>query len=117
MRCSRRARPSARRRSSAGQSDAEAHEAAKAHWNAWADDLLAGRKAMEASGAWKSELGAPWERERGQNPETRAWLEKAATDFSRCLFLLQGVEGTKETAGEDKVSTPENAAACQINKA
>ncbi len=82
-----------------------AHEAAKAHWNAWVELLLAERKAMENAGTWKSSrayTGAP---EEGENPQTQAWLEKAAADFSRCLFLVRGVEGTvegtKETAGED----------------
>ena len=78
-----------------------AHEAAKAHWNAWAEPLLAGRKAMEADGRWATEkdiLGrlAP------SNAETRAWMEKAAAFFSRCLFLVRGVKGTKETAGEEE---------------
>ncbi|MGO9485308.1 MAG: pentapeptide repeat-containing protein [Rhodomicrobium sp.] len=76
-----------------------AHEAAKAHWNAWAEALLAKRKAMEADGRWfaykdwKGDLEA-------KNEETRAWMEAATADFSRCLFLVRGVEGTKETAGE-----------------
>ena len=76
-----------------------AHEAAKAHWNAWAGPLLAERKAMEADGRWAAEKD--W---RGslepENAETRAWMEKAAADFSRCLFLVRGGEGTQETAGE-----------------
>ena len=77
-----------------------AHEAAKAHWNAWAEPLLAERKADGS--------GRPLGREKDffgslkpENAETRAWMEKAAADFSRCLFLLPGVDGTKETAGED----------------
>ena len=36
------------------------------------------------------------------NPETRAWMEAAEANFSRCLFLVRGAEGTKETAGEEK---------------
>lgn len=37
-----------------GKSSVEdiAHEAAKAHWNAWADGMLAKRKALEANGLW-----------------------------------------------------------------
>ncbi len=38
-------------KSEAGAEDT-AHEAAKAHWNAWAEGLLAERKAMEADGRW-----------------------------------------------------------------
>ena len=70
--------------------DAEqvAHRAAQAHWNAWAESLLAQCKAIEADGHWAAE------RDR--------WSDKAATDFSRCLFLVRGAEGSKETAGRDK---------------
>ena len=32
-----------------------AHEAAKQHWNAWAEDMLAKRKALEEPGAWAAE--------------------------------------------------------------
>ena len=70
-----------------------AHEAAKAHWNAWAEPLLAERKAMEADGRWAAEKR--WGDLEPKNAETRAWMEKAAVLFSRCLFLVRGVEGTK----------------------
>ena len=70
-----------------------AHDAAKRHWNAWAEDMLAERKELDERGAWTA--GNP-------NAETRAWMEKAKTNFSRCLFLLMGGEGTKEASGEDK---------------
>jgi hypothetical protein len=73
-----------------------AHEAAKAHWNAWAEPLLAERKALEASGAWVSRRDYSWEPETGRNFETQAWLDKAAANFSRCLFLLRGAKGTGE---------------------
>ena len=79
-----------------------AHEAAKAHWNAWAQALLAERKALEDAGTWKSRREYPWLPEKGENPETQAWLDEAFADFSRCLFLVKGDEGTKETAGEVK---------------
>jgi len=77
-----------------------AHEAAKAHWNAWAEVLLAERKAMEDGGRWATEqrdIGGL----RPKNGETQAWMDRAAADFSRCLFLIQGVKGSKEAAGED----------------
>ncbi len=77
----------------------QGHEA----WNAWAEELLAGRKALEASGAWKSSRENTWEPETSENPETQAWLDKAGVIFSRCLFLVRGVERTEETAGEEKV--------------
>ena len=38
-----------------GGANTAAHEAAKAHWNAWAEPLLAERKAMEAAGRWAAE--------------------------------------------------------------
>jgi hypothetical protein len=65
-------------------------------WNAWAEGLLAERKALEAAGTWKSRREWPWEPEKGENPETQAWLDKAFADFSRCLFLVRGAEGTQE---------------------
>ena len=85
------------------EDDAEkiAHEAAKAHWNAWAEARLAERKALEADGRWAAEK-QPWGSLEPKNEETRAWMEAAAADFSRCLFLVKGAEGTKETAGEVK---------------
>ena len=73
-------------------------------WNAWAEKMLAERKALEASGAWKSSQRFPSEPEKGENPETQAWLDQAGVIFSRCLFLVRGAEGTKETAGEDRES-------------
>jgi Pentapeptide repeats (9 copies) len=83
-----------------------AHEAAKARWNAWAEPLLAERKAMETDGRWAAEK-ALWGSLEPQNAETRAWLEKAAADFSRCLFLAlgageakEGEEATEGTGGE-----------------
>ncbi len=92
-----------------------AREAAEAHWNAWAEGLLAERKALEANGRWATEKDPNWEfslrsdktrawmrKAVPKNDETRAWMKKAVADFSRCLFLLRGVDGTKKTAGEEK---------------
>jgi hypothetical protein len=73
-------------------------------WNAWAGARLAERKAMEADGRWSAEKH-PWGTLEAKNDETRAWMKSAAVDFSRCLFLVSGAEGTKETAGEDKESS------------
>ena len=78
-----------------------AHEAAKAHWNAWAASLLAERKAMEADGRWAEEED-PFRRLEPKNEETRAWIEAAAIDFTCSLFLVRGAERIKETAGEEK---------------
>jgi hypothetical protein len=88
--------------------DTAAHEAAEAHWNAWAEARLAERRAMEADGRWAAEEDWKGDLE-PQNDDTRAWMENAKADFSRCLFLVRGAEGTKETVGEDKeeAATPE----------
>ncbi len=89
-----------------------AHEAAKAHWNAWAEGLLAERKAMEASDTRKlrpaSLFPSPWpvELEQGENAETQAWLDEAAADFSRCLFVLRGVELKKGSPNDDPPVNP-----------
>ena len=109
MRCFWSARRSAREARAAalaeGKSEDEArdiaHEAAKAHWNAWAEPLLAERKAMEEDGRWVGRENS-WELGKPRTRKRKPGMEKAAADFSRCLFLLRGVEGTKETAGEEK---------------
>jgi hypothetical protein len=44
----------------------------KEAWNAWAEKMLAGRKAMEADGRWTA--------------EEEKWIEESRADFSRCLF-------------------------------
>ncbi len=58
----------------------------KEAWNAWAEKMLAERKAMVADGRWVNQ----------QNE----WGEQARADFSKILFLVRGLEGTKEAAGE-----------------
>jgi len=73
---------------------AHSYEAAQAHWNAWAESLLAERKAMEADGRWAAEKGRCGKLE-PQNEETRAWMTKAAADLSRCRFLTPGADGAK----------------------
>src|SRR5208337_3079461 len=97
-------RAEARAAALAGKSEAEvpdsAHEVAKAHWNAWAEALLAERKALEERGLWAVQ-NDPWGSLKPKNAETRAWIKRAEADFSRCLFLIRGPEGLKETA-EDR---------------
>jgi hypothetical protein len=69
-------------------------------WNAWAENTLAERKAMEADGRWaagKNQFAGL----QPANEETSAWMQKALADFSRCLFLVRGAEQTKETPGEE----------------
>jgi hypothetical protein len=52
-----------------GLGEDEAHERAKAHWNAWVEGLLARKKALEEAGCWKasSKYGR-----RPENAETKA---------------------------------------------
>ncbi len=78
-----------------------AHEAAKAHWSAWAGPLLAERKAMEADGRWAAEKDDFGSLE-PKNARTRAWIERAAADFSRGLFGPLYPPYKKEVAGEEK---------------
>ena len=57
--------------------DAEntAHQAAKAHWNGWAQTMLDERKAMEADGRWS------------RKSTISDWLWRAATNFNSCHFF------------------------------
>ena len=66
------------------EADAIAHEAAKAHWNSWADGLRAERKTMEADARWDSE----------QN----VWYDRAKVDFKFCLFLNKGAVNEEKEA-------------------
>ncbi len=54
-------------------------------WNAWAEQRLAERKALEADGGW--EAAKDW---RGglepRNEKTRVWLEAAKADFTDAGF-------------------------------
>jgi uncharacterized protein YjbI with pentapeptide repeats len=62
----------------------------RAHWNAWANGMIAKRKLLEEAGIWvgvhawdrELELG----REAGQNHETRYWLSLAVADFADHAF-------------------------------
>ncbi len=65
------ARAAALAESKSEDADDIAHEAAKAHWNAWAGSVLAQRETLEKEGRW---------------------AEASRTDFSRCLFLVRGAD-------------------------
>ena len=67
------------------EADENAHQAAQAHWNAWAEALLAERKAMQVHGRWAAEKN-PWGDLEPKNAETRIWMKKAAADFSGARF-------------------------------
>ncbi len=80
-----------------------AHDAAKAHWNSWAQDMLAERKAMEADGRWAATIDT-----KGnlvpENSKTDGWMQKAAVNFSRCIFVpgMDGIGGTQKTPEKEK---------------
>ena len=75
-------------------------------WNAWAERMLTGRKALEEAGRWAAEKGQGGGLE-AKSEETRAWMENAKAAFTGCLFLVKGAEGAKEAAGEDKEESGE----------
>ena len=61
-------------------------------WNAWANERLAERASMEADGCWsteKDEFGTL----HPKNDETLDWMERAAADFSGCLFIVATAGG------------------------
>ncbi len=87
--------------------EAEAHEAAKAHWNAWAQKMLAERKALEAAGRWAAEKNS-YEKLEPKNEESCAWMKAAEANFSRSLFLVRGAEGTEEEKEEDEEEEEES---------
>ena len=74
----------------AGKSEDEAHEAAKTHWNAWAESMLAKRKELEQSNLWAVNKSLEPE-----NAETHQWISEAKADFSSHLFLVRDAERTK----------------------
>lgn len=55
------------------------HAQGKDAWNAWAERMLAKRKAMEAAGKWAEQKD---EYDQPPNAETDAWLIAAAVDFA-----------------------------------
>lgn len=94
-----------------GKSEREArriaHEAAKAIWNRWAEELLAEREAMEKDGRWAVEQQL-WGLE-FQNDETNEWLARAAADFTHCHFFVSRSEmaAAEVDQGFDKVGPPD----------
>jgi Pentapeptide repeats (9 copies) len=70
-------------------------------WNAWAERMLAERKAMEADGRWAAETAAAGYLA-SKNAETRSWINAAQADFSRCLFGPHSPLQNRETTGEEK---------------
>ena len=60
----------------------------KGTWNAWAEAMLAERKAIEADGRWSAEDDVP-----------RAWMDKASADFSALWLKTQALTDAKEAKG------------------
>ena len=76
-----------------GLSDDEAHSAAAAKWNAWADSLVQERKHLEENGLWQTEIDQKGDL-RGANDATTAWLSSAEVDFSFVEFQLSSIGKT-----------------------
>jgi hypothetical protein len=75
-------------------------------WNAWAEKMLAERKALEEAGRWaikenSVEIFEP------ANAETHTWMKAATADFSFCRFLVWEAEGAEETAEEKQEMSEE----------
>jgi len=74
-----------------GQSESDAHEAAKSVWNSWANELLSRRVELEKSGQWCSAVrqseNSYVEVELGDNQQSQAWLSEAFVDFSKLNFV------------------------------
>lgn len=76
-----------------GLSDDEAHSAAAARWNAWADSLAEERCSLEASGQWQTETDRKGDL-RGANAVTADWLTRAKVDFGLIEFQLTSTSGS-----------------------
>jgi hypothetical protein len=71
-----------------------AHEAAKAHWNAWAEDMLRQKAELEKAGTWNGDKSNnEW------SDETRKWNEAARTDLSGLRFMTRAFADTAEKEG------------------
>ncbi len=68
-------------------------------WNAWAEDMLAARRTLEADGLWAAKRNSSGHLE-PQNAGTDAWMRAAAAIFSFCVFLLNGDRGNGAGNGE-----------------
>ena len=80
-----------------------AHEAAKAHWNAWAEPLLAERGRMETEGRWAAEKDVVYGSLEPKNAETGAWMKRAEAGLLPLSLSCKGGGGeTKEAAGEER---------------
>jgi hypothetical protein len=74
-----------------GKSDEEAHEAARSIWNAWAERMLEGRRALEASCRFIAKKSDKYDdfvaaETVSSDPATLAWMQAAMVNFSRFVF-------------------------------
>jgi hypothetical protein len=74
-----------------GKSEDDAHKPAKAIWNAWANEMLAERKALERSGTFQLTKLVPragWIAPPtiAQNTVSNDWLSRSTTNFSEFTF-------------------------------
>jgi uncharacterized protein YjbI with pentapeptide repeats len=69
-------------------------------WNAWANEMLAKRKAMETNGLWAAETAAAGYLT-PKNAETRVWIDATLADFSRCFFGPHSPPQRTEIAEEE----------------
>jgi hypothetical protein len=86
-----------------GKRPEEAHEAAKAVWNGWAEEMLAGRRALEEAGKWGVEK-LPGGRIQAQNHASGAWMDAAQADFSGIRFEAAAAQPENARTEEDKVA-------------
>src|SRR5215469_9146797 len=74
-----------------GKSDEEAHEAAKAIWNSWANTLLKRRKLLEDANEFHTQKSNPWEwfvaaQTEASDETTLNWMQAEKADFSGFSF-------------------------------
>jgi hypothetical protein len=70
-------------------------------WNAWAERMLAERKAIAADGFWAAETTSAGYLA-AKNAKTRSWIDAAQADFSRCLFGPHSPAQNREAAADEQ---------------
>src|SRR5215475_15333948 len=70
-------------------------------WNAWAERMLAERKAIAADGFWAAETTAAGYLA-PKNAKTRSWMDAAQADFSRCLFGPHSPGQNRDSGGDEQ---------------
>jgi hypothetical protein len=64
-------------------------------WNAWAEEMLAQRKALEESGAWQSDI-TPLAEPTPENAATLHWMDRARVDFFWIRLIATGQPGAAD---------------------